>query len=162
MSFNGATVLCGVNGTKETTRKLHIGGGIVEEVVTTPCNDCGDLSDALEWSAWAPCADETIDEWTGEETSEEISEKNSGRDNEGLLCRRRGNTYMGFEEEGRCQTYLRKKQILIFILQRSFVRLLGHSSQQVATGDQWVQKLFEFVSFENSLHYITQGSTSPQ
>merc|ERR1719209_2720165 len=45
LSFNGASVLCGLNGTKETTRRLHIGGGIVEEVVTTPCNDCGDLSD---------------------------------------------------------------------------------------------------------------------
>merc|ERR1712037_738405 len=30
----------GVNGTKETTKRLHVGGGIVEEVVTTPCNDC--------------------------------------------------------------------------------------------------------------------------
>jgi len=78
LSFNGASVLCGVNGTKETTKRLHIGGGIVEEVVTTPCNECGDL----EWTAWAPCADET-----------------SGRVVEGMLCRRRGNTYMGFEEE---------------------------------------------------------------
>ena len=93
LSFKGASVLCGVNGTKETTRRLHIGGGIVEEVVTAPCNDCGDLSAALEWSAWTPCADET-----------------SGRVIEGMLCRRRGNTYMGFEEEekGWCQTYLRK------------------------------------------------------
>merc|ERR1719500_2541910 len=38
LSFNGATVLCGVNGTKETTRRLHIGGGMVEEVITAPCN----------------------------------------------------------------------------------------------------------------------------
>jgi hypothetical protein len=78
LSFNGATVLCGVNGTKETTKRLLIGGGTVEEVVTTPCNDCGDL----EWTSWAPCANET-----------------SGRVVEGMLCRRRGNTYIGFEEE---------------------------------------------------------------
>ena len=82
MSFKGESVLCGINGTKETTRRLNIGGGIVEEVVTTPCNDCGDLSAALEWTAWTPCAEET-----------------SGRVVEGMLCRRRGNTYLGFEEE---------------------------------------------------------------
>merc|ERR1719264_530871 len=81
LSFNGSSVLCGLNGKKETTKRLHIGGGIVEEVVTTPCNDCGDLSATLEWTAWAPCADQT-----------------SGRVIEGMLCRRRGNTYMGFEE----------------------------------------------------------------
>ena len=86
MSFKGATVLCGVNGTKETTKRLLIGGGTVEEVVTTPCNDCGDLSAALEWAAWAPCADETSDE-------------TSGRVIGGMLCRRRGNIFMGFEEE---------------------------------------------------------------
>merc|ERR1719237_1443533 len=91
LSFKGATVLCGVNGTKETTRRLHIGGGIVEEVVTTPCNECGDLSAALEWTAWAPCADQTSDDWTSEEIS--------GRIVEGMLCRRRGNPYMGYEEE---------------------------------------------------------------
>merc|ERR1719264_1913495 len=51
LSFNGASVLCGANGTKETMRKLHIGGGMVEEVVTIPCNDCGDLSAALEWTS---------------------------------------------------------------------------------------------------------------
>ena len=39
LNFKGASVLCGVNGTKETTRRLLIGGGIVEEVVTSPCND---------------------------------------------------------------------------------------------------------------------------
>ena len=82
LSFKGESVLCGINGTKETTKRLLIGGGLVEEVVTTPCNDCGDLSAALEWTAWTPCADET-----------------SGRINEGMLCRRRGNTYLGFEEE---------------------------------------------------------------
>merc|ERR1712037_1057615 len=82
LSFKGESVLCGANGTKETTRRLHIGGGIVEEVVTTPCNECGDLSAALEWTSWAPCAAET-----------------SGRVVEGMLCRRRGNSYMGFEEE---------------------------------------------------------------
>merc|ERR1712179_437530 len=82
LSFNGASVLCGENGTKETTKRLHIGGGTVEEVVTTPCNDCGDLSAILEWTAWTPCADEI-----------------SGGVVEGMLCRRRGNTYMGFEEE---------------------------------------------------------------
>ena len=82
LSFKGASVLCGANGTKETTRRLDIGGSIVEEVVTTPCNDCGDLRAALEWTAWTPCADET-----------------SGRVVEGMLCRRRGNTYIGFEEE---------------------------------------------------------------
>merc|ERR1712037_519232 len=77
LSFNGTSVLCGANGTKETTRRLHIGGGIVEEVVTTPCNECGDLSAALEWTAWAPCAvetsAETSDEWTDEWTSVEAS-----------------------------------------------------------------------------------------
>ena len=82
LNFKGASVLCGVNGTKETTRRLLIGGGIVEEVVTTPCNDCGDLSAVLEWTAWASCADES-----------------SGRIIEGMLCRRRGNIFMGFEEE---------------------------------------------------------------
>merc|ERR1719500_1209155 len=82
LSFNGTSVLCGTNGTKETTKRLHIGGGIVEEVVTTPCNECGDLSAALEWTSWAPCADQT-----------------SGRVIEGMLCRRRGNAYMGYEEE---------------------------------------------------------------
>ena len=93
LSFKGASVLCGVNGTKETTKRLHIGGGIVEEVVTASCNDCGDLSAALEWSAWAPCVNETVEE-------------TSGRVIEGMLCRRRGNAYMGFEEEGKCQTHL--------------------------------------------------------
>merc|ERR1719500_1522358 len=78
LNFNGIAVICGANGTKETTKRLHIGGGIVEEVVTTPCNECRDL----EWTSWAPCAHET-----------------SGRVVEGMLCRRRGNTYMGFEEE---------------------------------------------------------------
>ena len=92
LSFKGASFLCGINGTKETAKRLHIGGGIVEEVVTTPCHDCA----ALEWTAWAPCADET-----------------SGQIIDGMLCRRRGNTYMGFEEEGRCQTHLKK--ILLFI-----------------------------------------------
>jgi len=82
LSFKGASVLCGANGSKETTRRLSIGGGIVEEVVSTPCNDCGDLSAALEWTAWGPCANAS-----------------SGRAIEGMLCRRRGNTYMGFEEE---------------------------------------------------------------
>merc|ERR1712037_501547 len=43
----------------------------------------------------APCADETSEEWTSEETSEETS----GRVIEGMLCRRRGNTHMGYEEE---------------------------------------------------------------
>merc|ERR1719151_29161 len=69
LSFNGTSVLCGANGTKETTRRLHIGGGLVEEVVTTPCNDCGDLSSALEWTAWTPCASETSDEWISVEAS---------------------------------------------------------------------------------------------
>merc|ERR1712233_295356 len=78
LTFKGALVLCGVNGTKETTKRLDIGGGLVEEVVATPCNDCGDL----EWTAWAPCANAS-----------------SGRTIEGMLCRRRGNTYMGYEEE---------------------------------------------------------------
>merc|ERR1712130_991323 len=78
LTFKGASVLCGLNGTKETRKKLDIGGGLVEEVVATPCNDCGDL----EWSAWAPCANVS-----------------SGRTIEGMLCRRRGSTYMGYEEE---------------------------------------------------------------
>merc|ERR1719500_663851 len=86
LSFNGASVLCGANGTKETTKRLHIGGGIVDEVVTSTCNDCGDLSAALEWTAWGPCADET-------------SVDTSRRVVEGMLCRRRGNADMGFEEE---------------------------------------------------------------
>merc|ERR1712130_778434 len=82
LSFKGASVLCGANGTKKTTRRLEIGGSIVEEVVSVPCNDCGDLSAALEWTAWAPCVNDT-----------------SGRVIEGMICRRRGNTYIGFEEE---------------------------------------------------------------
>ena len=92
MSFKGATVLCGVNGTKETTQRLLIGGGTVEEVVTTPCNDCGDLSAALEWTAWAPCANEG---------------SGIGRVIEGMFCRRRGNTHMGFEEEEKGRSNLR-------------------------------------------------------
>merc|ERR1719264_2195240 len=100
LSFNGSSVLCGLNGKKETTKRLHIGGGIVEEVVTTPCNDCGDLRAALEWTAWAPCTNETSDEWTSEETSDETSDdETSGRVIEGMLCRRRGNPYIGYEEE---------------------------------------------------------------
>jgi len=100
LSFKGASVLCGINGTKETTRRLHIGGGIVEEVVTASCNDCGDLSAALEWTAWAPCTDETSDECTDEWTNVEwTSEETSGRVIEGMLCRRRGNTFVGYEEE---------------------------------------------------------------
>ena len=81
-TFKGVSVLCGIGGTKETTRRLHIGGGIVEEVVIASCKDCGDLSAALEWTAWTPCADES-----------------SGRVDEGMLCRRRGNARLGFEEE---------------------------------------------------------------
>merc|ERR1712210_272999 len=110
LRFNGTSVLCGANGTKETAKRLHIGGGIVEEVVTTPCNECGDLSAALEWTAWAPCAvetsAETSDEWTDEWTSVEASgmvewtgEETSGKVVEGMLCRRRGNAYIGYEEE---------------------------------------------------------------
>merc|ERR1719391_1502422 len=87
LSFKAASVLCGLNGTKETTKRLLIGGGLVEEVVTTPCNGCGDLSAALEWTAWTPCTEET-----------------SGRVIEGMLCRRRGNTYLGFEEEEKKNT----------------------------------------------------------
>merc|ERR1719237_1945798 len=89
LSFNGSSVLCGADGTKETTKRHHIGGGMVEEVVTTPCNDCGDLSAALEWTSWAPCADQTstetsveaggMVEWTGEETSGMVVED--------MLCR---------------------------------------------------------------------------
>ena len=83
LSFKGESVLCGVNGTKETSRRLHMGGGIVEDdVTTTSCKDCGDLSTALEWTGWTPCADES-----------------SGRVVEGMLCRRRGNARLGFEEE---------------------------------------------------------------
>ena len=75
-------------------------------MVTSPCNDCGDLSAALEWTAWAPCADETsvdtsVD--TSADTSVDTSVDTSGRVVEGMLCRRRGNADMGFEEEGRCQ-----------------------------------------------------------
>jgi len=102
LRFNGTSVLCGANGTKETAKRLHIGGGIVEEVVTTPCNECGDLSAALEWTSWAPCAIETSDEWTSVEASgmvEWTGEETSGRVVEGMLCRRRGNAYMGYEEE---------------------------------------------------------------
>ena len=102
MSFNGESVLCGANGTKETTKRLHIGGGIVEEVVTTPCNDCGDLSAALEWTAWAPCADET-----------------SGRVVEGMFCRRRGNSRMGFEEEEQGRSY-----ILVLVLMMMLMLML--------------------------------------
>ena len=134
MSFKGASVLCGINGTKKTAKRLHIGGGIVEEVVTSTCNDCGDLSAALEWTSWAPCADET-----------------SGRVVEGMLCRRRGNTYMGFEEEGRCQRHLTNTRFYFSFVQRLFVRLHGHNSQQAATGDQWVQKPLVLGSFEKSL-----------
>merc|ERR1719151_414207 len=108
LSFNGASVLCGINGTKETTRRLHIGGGIVEEVVTSTCNDCGDLSAALEWTAWAPCANETSDVYSDVYTRESVVE--------GMLCRRRGNAYMGFEEE----------EILC--------EAPGHSFPQAATG----------------------------
>ena len=79
LSFKGASVLCGINGTKETRRKLHIGGGIVEETVASAsCKDCGDLS-TLEWTPWASCEKTT----------------------EAMLCRRRGNAIMGYEEEGR-------------------------------------------------------------
>ena len=133
MTFKGASVLCGVNGIKETTKRLDIGGGLVEEVVATPCNDCADL----EWTAWAPCANAS-----------------SERTIEGMLCRRRGNTYMGFEEEekGRCQADLRKSKVY-FSLQSLLVRLPGPSCQQVATGDEGVQRQFVFSP---------QGSTSPQ
>merc|ERR1712210_259273 len=48
----------------------------------------------------------TSDEWTDEWTSVEASgmvewtgEETSGRVVDGMLCRRRGNTYMGYEEE---------------------------------------------------------------
>ena len=78
LSFKGASVLCGINGTKETTWKLHMGGGIVEEVVSASCKDCGDLSTALEWTPWSHCEMAT----------------------EAMLCRRRGNVNMGYEEEG--------------------------------------------------------------
>merc|ERR1712130_80935 len=131
LTFKGALVLCGVNGTKETTKRLDIGGGLVEEVVATPCNDCGDL----EWTAWAPCANAS-----------------SGRTIEGMLCRRRGNTYMGFEEEekGRCQTDLRNSKVY-FSLQSLFVRLPGPSCQQVATGDQPVASKTVFI-FPSRFH----------
>ena len=119
-----------------------MGGGIVEEVVTTPCNECGDLSAALEWTSWAPCADQTSDEWTDEWTSVEASgmvewtgEETSGKVVEGMLCRRRGNAYIGYEEEGTCRTHLRNTRFYFSFVQSLFVRLLGHSSQQAATGD---------------------------
>ena len=100
LSFKGASVLCGINGTKEITKRLHFGAGIVEEVVTTPCNDCGDLSAALEWTAWTPCADET-----------------SGRAVEGMLCRLRGNSHLGFEkeEQGRASTNKTAKFTFLFL-----------------------------------------------
>ena len=87
-SIKGESVLCGINGTKETARRLHVGGGIVEEEVTTSCKECGDLSAALEWSGWTPCADES-----------------SGRVVAETLCRRRGNTIIGFEEEEKGRPY---------------------------------------------------------
>ena len=127
MSFNGASVLCGVNGTKETTRRLHIGGGIVEEVVTSTCNDCGDLSAALEWTAWAPCANET-----------------SGRADEGMLCRRRGNTYMGFEEEERGLLQLvRATQGPIGYCPEPYVYVAG---DVIGEGIRCIKRVYNFAS----------------
>ena len=37
---DGETLLCGLNGTKEVRLRSEVGGGIVEEVTTFPCQDC--------------------------------------------------------------------------------------------------------------------------
>ena len=40
----------------------------------------------------------------------------------------------------------------ISYLQRIFVRLLGHSSQQVATGDKWFDKLTPYLELQVVFH----------
>ena len=74
------SLLCGVNGSKETTKRLQLGGGVVKEVVTSPCKECGDLSTAFEWTPWRPCP----------------LPKNAP----GMFCRKSGNSYLGYENEG--------------------------------------------------------------
>ena len=38
--MDGETLLCGLDGTKEVRLRSEVGGGIVEEVATFPCQDC--------------------------------------------------------------------------------------------------------------------------
>ena len=58
------------------------GTGLLAEVVRTPCEDCGDISTALEWQQWGQCTDEE-----------------GNMDRPGRRCRRRGNAKIGFQEE---------------------------------------------------------------
>ena len=51
-------------------------------MVIAPCNNCGDLSKALEWTAWTSCTDEI-----------------SGGVIKSKFCRKRGNAHIGFEKE---------------------------------------------------------------
>ena len=75
--FNGQTLYCGTNGTKEVQTRSLVGGGVMEEVTNIPCMNCTDL---LTWTSWGPCTE-------------------PGQNNPGAICRKRGNEMIGFEEE---------------------------------------------------------------
>ena len=42
--MDGEALLCGLDGTKEVRLRSEVGGGIVEEVASFPCQDCSNLT----------------------------------------------------------------------------------------------------------------------
>ena len=85
INFNNRTFLCGEEGTKRESRKSI--DGVLFDVDTTNCSDCGDLAAAFTWSEWLPCDDKR----RSNESESFVESKK--------MCRRRGNTQIGSEEE---------------------------------------------------------------
>ena len=84
INFGNKTFLCG-EGTKRESRKTTIGSGTLFDVETSNCSDCGDLVAGLTWSKWLACEDPRTSNGSKIETK--------------LMCRSRGNTQIGVEEE---------------------------------------------------------------
>ena len=85
INFGNKTFLCG-EGTKSESKRSVVGNGILFDVDTSNCSDCGDLTAALTWGDWLVCEE---DPRTSNESMVESK----------MMCRRRGNPQIGIEEE---------------------------------------------------------------
>ena len=85
INFANKTFLCGEEGTKSESRRAVVGNGTLFDVDTSTCSDCGDLTAALTWGEWLVCEDPKVSNGSGVESMK--------------MCRRRGNTQIGIEEE---------------------------------------------------------------